>query len=541
MKRLFLSALLGSLSLAATAQTGADQSQSVQPPPLSQSRVPSPTTSPATPIAEQVTSPQPTPSPPQTPQLQSKPLRMTLQTTPDPPKSPPKSRHSLIKMDVLPLSVPPPERLQMPTQAPSTLSLEVQIPKAEVSQSVSLEQEPLDTEPRMLSRPGSPIQPGPDEISPISTPGASPPPPDSTDFEASTGRKRSFEERNDVKRSPAMESDQEVVDAEVDDHAAKRRKSVAIPMAIPTLTALVAPKPRAMSSPSADRTAAARAASAAKRAAASAMKRGRGGRTIAVNITARAPTDSVESDVKMESNVEQDVTMGESLGEGEEPVVEKKAAFRRKKKRKNLVGKKKQNGRKGTMQQDEEKDETSDDVSIVGSETTGHSTAPEGDEEISDMDIDGTSAPQGMGPSKRKRYSSTPPPEEAATPVRTASPKLTTTPLAPPPPPLTQTKSEASSSSSSLSNVIPQSPSLVSLLLPKSEPIVGQQVQVIATKKFQQLSAPLLHNISAHRFANLFMTPVGERVAPGYSRLVFRPMDLKSRLLFPIGIAVYVY
>ncbi|KAF8433314.1 Bromodomain-containing protein, partial [Terfezia claveryi] len=49
-----------------------------------------------------------------------------------------------------------------------------------------------------------------------------------------------------------------------------------------------------------------------------------------------------------------------------------------------------------------------------------------------------------------------------------------------------------------------------------------------ATKKFQQLSAPLLHNISAHRFANLFMAPVGERVAPGYSRLVYRPMDLKT-------------
>ena len=336
-----------------------------------------------------------------------------------------------------------------------------------------------------------------------------------------------------------MGSGREAVDAEEDDHAAKRRKSVAIPVTIPTLTALVAQKPRAMSSSSADRTAAARAASAAKRAAASAMKRGRGGRTSTVNVTTRAPTDGVEQDVKRESDpevdtLEQDVTMGESLGGREEPVVEKKVAIRRRKKKKSRVGKRRQNGKKGAMQQDEDKDETADDVSTVESEATRNSIAPEGDEEISDMDVDieGTSTPQGVGLSKRKRYSSTPPQEEAATPIHTASPKLTATPLAPLPPPLIQTKSEVSSSSSSLSNVISQSPSLVSLLLPKPEPIVGQQEQVIATKKFQQLSAPLLHNISAHRFANLFMAPVGERVAPGYSRLVFRPMDLKSKLLF---------
>lgn len=521
-----------------------DQSQSVQHPPLSPSRPPSPT-SPATP---QATSPKSPPSPPQASQLQIEPLRLTPQTTPVPPKSQPKNRHPPIKMDILPLSVPPPERLQMPAQARSTPSLEVQIPKAETSQPARLDQKPFDTEPRTINRPGSPIQPGPDEISPISTPGASPPPPDFAEFEASTSRKRSFEESNedeDVKRSPAMESDWEVVDAEEDDHAAKRRKSVAIPVTIPTLTALVAPKPRAMSSSSADRTAAARAASAAKRAAASAMKRGRGGRTNTVSVTTRAPTNSVEPDVKRESDaeagpLEQDVTMSECLGEEEEQAVEKKAAVRRKKKRKSLVGKKRQSGRKSAMQQEEEKDETADDVSTVESETTGHSTAPEGDEEISDMDVDmeGASTPKGMGPSKRKRYSSTPPPEEAATPIRTASPRLTATPLLPPPPPLIQTKSETSSSSSSLSNVMPQSPSLTSFLLPKLEPIGYQQVQVIATKKFQQLSAPLLHNISAHRFANLFMTPVGERVAPGYSRLVFRPMDLKSKLLFPIAVCV---
>ncbi|KAF8416761.1 Bromodomain-containing protein [Tirmania nivea] len=149
-----------------------------------------------------------------------------------------------------------------------------------------------------------------------------------------------------------------------------------------------------------------------------------------------------------------------------------------------------------------------------------------------DMEVDGTPTPKSRGQPKRKRQGSTPPPVETATPIPTVSPKLSVTPLAPPPPPLVQQKSDAtsssSSSSSSLSQIIAPSPSPVSFLPPRPVSTVGQQVQVIATKKFQQLSSPLLHNISAHRFANLFMAPVGERVAPGYSRLVYRPMDLKT-------------
>lgn len=57
---------------------------------------------------------------------------------------------------------------------------------------------------------------------------------------------------------------------------------------------------------------------------------------------------------------------------------------------------------------------------------------------------------------------------------------------------------------------------------------VGQQPLVVATKKFLQLSAPLLGDISSHKFANLFSTAVNERMAPGYRNLVFRPQDLKS-------------
>ncbi|TGZ83046.1 hypothetical protein EX30DRAFT_394291 [Ascodesmis nigricans] len=57
---------------------------------------------------------------------------------------------------------------------------------------------------------------------------------------------------------------------------------------------------------------------------------------------------------------------------------------------------------------------------------------------------------------------------------------------------------------------------------------VGQQPMVVATKKFTTLTAPLLANISGHRYANLFSAPVIESRAPGYRELIRRPQDLKS-------------
>lgn len=67
--------------------------------------------------------------------------------------------------------------------------------------------------------------------------------------------------------------------------------------------------------------------------------------------------------------------------------------------------------------------------------------------------------------------------------------------------------------------------------IPSPSPLtvaIGQQPLVVATKKFLQLSAPLLGDISSHKFANLFSNAVNERMAPGYRNLVFRPQDLKS-------------
>ncbi|KAK6345679.1 hypothetical protein TWF718_007588 [Orbilia javanica] len=59
-----------------------------------------------------------------------------------------------------------------------------------------------------------------------------------------------------------------------------------------------------------------------------------------------------------------------------------------------------------------------------------------------------------------------------------------------------------------------------------------------SVKKFAQRANPLLNNVSAHRYANLFMKPVDERLAPGYSRIVYKPQDIKSiRSLIKAGAA----
>ncbi|KAF3942500.1 hypothetical protein ABW19_dt0206528 [Dactylella cylindrospora] len=47
-------------------------------------------------------------------------------------------------------------------------------------------------------------------------------------------------------------------------------------------------------------------------------------------------------------------------------------------------------------------------------------------------------------------------------------------------------------------------------------------------KKFAQRAYPLLNNVSVHRFANLFMKPVDDKNAPSYSKIVYRPQDIKS-------------
>jgi len=60
---------------------------------------------------------------------------------------------------------------------------------------------------------------------------------------------------------------------------------------------------------------------------------------------------------------------------------------------------------------------------------------------------------------------------------------------------------------------------------------VGHQPMITAYRRFSGLATPLIGNIFSHKFANLFSAPVPESRAPGYKSLIYRPQDLKS--MFP--------
>jgi hypothetical protein len=48
------------------------------------------------------------------------------------------------------------------------------------------------------------------------------------------------------------------------------------------------------------------------------------------------------------------------------------------------------------------------------------------------------------------------------------------------------------------------------------------------TRNFPRISASALEQITTHRYASVFATPVRERDAPGYKAVVYKPQDLKS-------------
>lgn len=52
--------------------------------------------------------------------------------------------------------------------------------------------------------------------------------------------------------------------------------------------------------------------------------------------------------------------------------------------------------------------------------------------------------------------------------------------------------------------------------------------QILASRNFPRIVAPLLHDINSHKLASLFAKPLTERDAPGYSSLIYQPQDLKS-------------
>ncbi|KAA8904831.1 hypothetical protein FN846DRAFT_21279 [Sphaerosporella brunnea] len=94
-------------------------------------------------------------------------------------------------------------------------------------------------------------------------------------------------------------------------------------------------------------------------------------------------------------------------------------------------------------------------------------------------------------------------------------------------PPPSDSDSEADSSpvQPSTSSSSSSRPAPPALSIPSPFP---QQSMVVATKKFAHLTTPLIGNISSHRFANLFSAPVPEKNAPGYKNLIYKPQDIKS-------------
>jgi len=55
-----------------------------------------------------------------------------------------------------------------------------------------------------------------------------------------------------------------------------------------------------------------------------------------------------------------------------------------------------------------------------------------------------------------------------------------------------------------------------------------QPATITAFRNFQKMTVPIMNNITSHKHASLFATPVKERDAEGYSELIKRPQDLKS-------------
>ncbi|KAF3394234.1 hypothetical protein F1880_004688 [Penicillium rolfsii] len=66
------------------------------------------------------------------------------------------------------------------------------------------------------------------------------------------------------------------------------------------------------------------------------------------------------------------------------------------------------------------------------------------------------------------------------------------------------------------------------------EPIIPEQPKIDTTKYvlcargFHRTAAPIMNDVTTHKLASIFAKPLGERDAPGYHDLIYRPQDLKS-------------
>jgi len=69
---------------------------------------------------------------------------------------------------------------------------------------------------------------------------------------------------------------------------------------------------------------------------------------------------------------------------------------------------------------------------------------------------------------------------------------------------------------------------------------ISTPTSVPPAKKFATVAVPLLSNIASHKFANLFATPVSERLAPGYNALIYCPQDLRCKSVLSLKITLHV-
>ncbi|CAG7954627.1 unnamed protein product [Penicillium olsonii] len=51
---------------------------------------------------------------------------------------------------------------------------------------------------------------------------------------------------------------------------------------------------------------------------------------------------------------------------------------------------------------------------------------------------------------------------------------------------------------------------------------------VMAARQFHRTAQPLMNDVATHKLASIFSKPIGERDAPGYGDLIYRPQDLKT-------------
>ncbi|CUS08992.1 unnamed protein product [Tuber aestivum] len=337
--------------------------------------------------------------------------------------------------------------------------------------------QPMANEEEEMATPGSPIQPGPDDISPISTPGGSPRvlSPKPTVIEKIRNKKRLFSESKSGEISPKNKDGGSTEKSPDGKPPSKRQKSKADKKAIGKPLGRISVVRTSSTEPPPSRVTRSASAEAERRASRSPSAEPPPTNKQKAAKTAVSPI-SEGSEVKDEELSEID---------NDDAIMASPALVR---KGKEVEGKKTGNGR-----------------------TTRKAPASgrKADTEAAEREDTIAQTPRSKTPKRKRNPSQSDAEEESKGETTTVSLRK---PFHRPP----KLEPQSSSITTGIGSPLPTGLA------------IGQQQMVVATKKFLQLSAPLLGDISSHKFANLFTNPVNERMAPGYRNLVYKPEDLKS-------------